>query len=417
MREYLSIELDNKAFDEFVRGHENSEFTQLTGWAEVKSDFWYSKKIAMSKNRELIAAALLLFRKMPGLPYTLCYSPRGFVMDYHNEADVLAMAEIVKGAAAKEKAFTIKIDPNIARAEYPELLSVMKKAGFVHAGFTKGIVDAQPRFTFLVDLTRSEDEILKSFNSQTRNLVRKALKNGVFCEEAGMEGLNVFWQLMEETGKRDGIMVRYKGYYEALLKAFQDNGEARMYLTGFRPADGVKSAENELEIVNKEEEKFKRKMENTTDPKKKANFRSELDILEGRRAKTLERIKEMRSLVESGKEKIYLSGGIMACCGEKAYYLYGASSDQFRELVPNYVMVLEMMKAAKAFGIKEYDLGGISGYTEEADLEKDDAAGLYMFKRQFGGSFYERVGEFNCTVKPVVNRAFNLAMKIRGKLR
>ncbi len=415
MSEYKQVQIDDKTFDEFVKNHPNKEFTQLSAWAYVKSDYWYSRKVAMEKDGELIATALLLFRKMPVLNYTLCYSPRGFVMDYSNKDDVRAMISIVKECAKKEKAFTIKIDPNIDRYKYPGLVEFLEGEGFKHNGFTKGLVDAQPRFTFVVNLEADEDEIFSRFTGKSRNHIRKAMKNGLFFEEAGADKLPLFWKFMQETGSRDGIQIRYYEYYERLMESYSKSNDIRMFLVGLNAKDAKANAEKELTTIEKENAKFEKKLEKTKEEQKKENIYLEIKKLNVRKEKALDQIKVMDGFLNGGEEKVYLSSGIMVTCGDAAYYLYGGATSELRELMPSYMMVYNMMLAAKKSGIKYYDLGGISGYTEEDGEVNDDASGLYGFKKQFGGEMLERIGEFDCTLKPAISKMFNIAMSIRNR--
>jgi peptidoglycan pentaglycine glycine transferase (the first glycine) len=76
--------------------------------------------------------------------------------------------------------------------------------------------------------------------------------------------------------------------------------------------------------------------------------------------------------------------------GRRAWYLYGASTDEARELMPNYLLQWEAMRWAKQNGCEEYDLWGVPD-EDEAALEAgfqtrhDGLWGVYRFKRGFGG--------------------------------
>lgn len=77
--------------------------------------------------------------------------------------------------------------------------------------------------------------------------------------------------------------------------------------------------------------------------------------------------------------------------GSRAWYLYGASTDEERELMPNYLLQWEAMCWARGDGSKEYDLWGVPDENEtvlEAGFERrhDGLWGVYRFKRGFGGS-------------------------------
>ncbi len=76
--------------------------------------------------------------------------------------------------------------------------------------------------------------------------------------------------------------------------------------------------------------------------------------------------------------------------GNRAYYLYGASTDEERNRMPTYLLQWEAMIWAKARGCEEYDLWGVPDEEEttlEANFESrhDGLWGVYRFKRGFGG--------------------------------
>jgi peptidoglycan pentaglycine glycine transferase (the first glycine) len=76
--------------------------------------------------------------------------------------------------------------------------------------------------------------------------------------------------------------------------------------------------------------------------------------------------------------------------GERAWYFYGASNNEQRNLMPTYLVQWEAMRWARQRGCKEYDLWGVP----DADLQRLEAEfktrsdglwGVYRFKRGFGG--------------------------------
>ena len=85
-----------------------------------------------------------------------------------------------------------------------------------------------------------------------------------------------------------------------------------------------------------------------------------------------------------------LAALFVACNGNRAYYLYGASTDEERNRMPTYLLQWEAMKWAKAYGCEVYDLWGVPD-EDEATLEdnfekrRDGLWGVYRFKRGFGG--------------------------------
>lgn len=97
--------------------------------------------------------------------------------------------------------------------------------------------------------------------------------------------------------------------------------------------------------------------------------------------------------------------------GNCAWYLYGASSDAHREMMPTYLLQWEAMRWAKARGAEEYDLYGIPDMPE-AELEEsfahrtDGLWGVYRFKRGFGGQIRRTAGPWDRVYQPLLYRAY-----------
>ena len=99
--------------------------------------------------------------------------------------------------------------------------------------------------------------------------------------------------------------------------------------------------------------------------------------------------------------------------GDKAWYLYGASSNRHRNLMPNYLIQWEMIRWAREQGCTLYDFRGVSG-----DLNEDNPLyGLYRFKKGFGGEFTEFIGEWDQIYSPVFYWLFNHVLPIYLKIR
>ena len=109
-----------------------------------------------------------------------------------------------------------------------------------------------------------------------------------------------------------------------------------------------------------------------------------------RRAYELLHPEEMCEILVAEYQGKPLAALFVARHGNRAYYLYGASTDEERNRMPTYLLQWEAMKWAKARGCMEYDLWGVPD-EEEATLEAnfetrhDGLWGVYRFKRGFGG--------------------------------
>jgi lipid II:glycine glycyltransferase (peptidoglycan interpeptide bridge formation enzyme) len=112
-------------------------------------------------------------------------------------------------------------------------------------------------------------------------------------------------------------------------------------------------------------------------------------------------------------------GGLMVLSiGRRAWYLYGASSNDERDRMPNYALQWTAIQWARAHGCTEYDLWGIPDEDED-NLEKhfqqrhDGLWGVYGFKRGFGGKVYRAVGAWDRVYNPAIYTAYRLAVRTR----
>ncbi len=102
-----------------------------------------------------------------------------------------------------------------------------------------------------------------------------------------------------------------------------------------------------------------------------------------------------------------IAGTIAIHYGNKVWYLYGASSNSYRNVMPNFLLQYEMIKWAVDVNADVYDFRGVSG-----DLSEDNPLyGLYRFKKGFNGEFTEFVGEMQMIFKPFTNKFLKFAEK------
>ena len=106
-------------------------------------------------------------------------------------------------------------------------------------------------------------------------------------------------------------------------------------------------------------------------------------------------------------ENTPIAGIIPIMYGNKTWYLYGASSNSYRNLMPNYLLQWEMIKEAIANKCDMYDFRGVSGVVDENHPQY----GLYRFKKGFGAEFTEFIGEIYIPFKPLVYKLYKISEK------
>lgn len=99
-----------------------------------------------------------------------------------------------------------------------------------------------------------------------------------------------------------------------------------------------------------------------------------------------------------------LAGIFVGLFAQQAIYLYGASSNEQRQLMPNHLLQWEAIRWAKQEGARLYDFWGIP----DTDAEEEAMAGVYRFKRGWGGRVVQFLGCYEHIYRP-------LAMKLASR--
>lgn len=101
--------------------------------------------------------------------------------------------------------------------------------------------------------------------------------------------------------------------------------------------------------------------------------------------------------------------------GGTACYMYGASSDEHRNLMPTYLLQWEAMLWAREHGCRTYDLWGVpdedEGTLEAGFTQRNDGLwGVYRFKRGFGGRLARSIGAWDLVYAPLRYRLYSAAV-------
>lgn len=413
------MNITNQEHDAFVKSHPNGDLLQLSKWADTKKlTGWYSRRIAVGEKGEIKGVGQLLFKKVPKLSFTLCYVSRGFVTDYSDKEALKTLVESTIEVAKTEKAYAIKIDPDVEVDKGAEALKNLRDLGFKHKGFKEGLSKdyIQPRMTMITPIDKTDDELIQSFERRNRSKVRLALKRGTKVEHANRDGLTTFAKLMKITGERDGFLTRDISYFENIYDALHSDGDAELFLVKLEPKPVLDKVNQDLDDQLKEKEKLQSKKQD----KKTLN---KLNDIENKINKSNELRDNMIKLEKEHPEGIYLSGALLMFAGQKSYYLYGASSNDYRDFLPNHHMQFEMMRYAREHGATTYDFGG----TDNNPDKDSEHYGLWAFKRVWGTYLSEKIGEFDYVlnsplyklieqVKPRLTKTkIKLSRKLKGK--
>jgi len=213
--------------------------------------------------------------------------------------------------------------------------------------FVKSFEEMQPENNWVVDITKEENEILAQMKQKGRYNIKVAEKNNIEITSSNNIGkeLDIFYDLYSKTGKRKGVTYRGKAYFKNMLDILGKIDYARTYAATAK-IDG---------------------------------------------------------------KTVPLAAAVIIFYGKEALYLYGGSSDEYKNLMAPYLLHWKIMLDAKEKGIEEYNFLGVAP-TEDPN---HPWAGITRFKKQFGGSQEDIMGSYDLILKPLEYQLFKIAERLR----
>ena len=79
-------------------------------------------------------------------------------------------------------------------------------------------LDVEPSKTLILDLRKSEEELLKEMHQKTRYNIKLAEKKEIKLIEADINYFEDFWQLISQTSERDNFRLHGRDYYCEMIK-------------------------------------------------------------------------------------------------------------------------------------------------------------------------------------------------------
>lgn len=300
-------------WDEFIKNHPLATIHQSSAWGHFqetipeRGKYWIA---VLEEGNKIIGGTMLIRHKLPK-GFSWLYAARGPLLNYDSEnleKEINALLSAISLIANQEKSIFLRIDPPLQSPIH------IKNFHITHHGF-------QPEHTLILDITKSEEEILKQMKPKGRYNIHLAEKKGVkistldVAKKAQLDHeIGEFYKILSATAERDSFNVHGENFYKKMIETLIPHCNAELYLAHY------------------------------------------------------------------GNKII---GGIIATFfNDTATYYYGASSDEHREVMANYLLQWHAIKEAKARGMKYYDFLGIA--PEQA--KNHPWQGVTEFKKKFGGT-------------------------------
>jgi lipid II:glycine glycyltransferase (peptidoglycan interpeptide bridge formation enzyme) len=317
---------------------------QSQQWGDIKHSFGWDviQKLWKDEQGTVVAAAQVLRRRIRfagiSFPFSVLYVPRGPILDWNDDTLIKRVITDLEKLAVKEKAIQLKVDPEVITSRI--------------------IAGAE---------TNEISRIIPYLEKQNWHYSPEQIqfKNTVFLN---LDGTEDDWlsRMKQKTrynirlAQKKGVTVRQIALDE--LPLFY-----RMYAeTSLRDGFAIRSENYYCQVWK--------------------------SFIQQNMATGL--IAEVENEPVAGLMLFYFAN--------RAWYLYGMSTDKQREKMPNYLLQWEAMRLAKAKGCNVYDLWGAPDIFDETDR----MWGVYRFKEGLGGEVIKTIGAWDYTPHPILYRLY-----------
>ena len=330
-------------WDNFVTSHEQGHFLQSWGWGTLKAGAdWHPLRVALwdTQHDQIAAGAQILRRTVAHVPPSLghlAYIPRGPVLDWSHQ-------ENANPASSQ-----------ISELFFAQLLPLLRRQGAIALHVE-------------LPLEESEEDSIAAHRTLTAlnfhpvhpvQPIRTIVLDLTPDEQSLLANMKEKWRYNIRLAGRKGVLVRpARGKEDAQV------WYSLLQTTGQRDHFGIHSFDY---------------------------YWRAWQIFAPRR---------QAQLLLAEYEGQLLAGIFVGCMARQAIYLYGASGNAYRNLMPNYLLQWEAIRWAKSQGAISYDFWGIPE-TDDAD---EAMAGVYRFKSGWGGRITRFAGNYEYVFHPLMMR-------------
>ncbi|MCG7305675.1 aminoacyltransferase [Staphylococcus warneri] len=400
------VNLTSEEFGKFTTEH-FSHYTQSSihydNRREMRGDVHL---VGVKNDKDEVIAACLLTEARTLKFFKYFYTHRGPVMDYNNLSLVHFFFKSLTSYLKKHNCLYVLVDPyileNLRNADGEILKSydnravikTMEDLGYKHQGYTVGYdMMSQIRWLSVLDLKgKSEDQLMKEMDYQTRRNIKKTYEIGVKVRTLSIEETGTFFDLFRMAEEKHGFKFRDEPYFEELQKTYGDNAMLKLayidlqeYLTTLE--DKHKDLSKQLHDVETALEENPNSKKNKT---KHTQIKQQYDSNE-------RKINQTKDEIDKEGQVLNLAAAIYIYNDHEVYYLSSGSNPRYNPYMGAYRLQWEMIKFAKAHHIDRYNFYGITGdFSENAE-----DYGVQRFKEGFNANVYEYIGDFVKPIKPL----------------
>jgi len=304
---------------------------QIWEWGEARKKMGLSAiRFGEYSKEKLINTYQMTIHPIPHTPYSIGYIPR-------SQYPSLEFIKYIRDYGKTNKLIFIKFEPYILKFKKPttndQRLTTSIKIS-PHPLF--------PSWTQMLDISKSEDELLKKMKPKTRYNIKHAQKKGVIVKEMlNDQGFEIFSKLYFDTCKRQKYLGHNKMYHSIIWNTLKKN---------------------------------------------------------------------ISHILVAWYNNIPLAAYEVFYFKDRLYYVYGGTSQEYRNLMASNLLMWETIKLGKKLGATTLDMWGSLPPNYD---QNHDWAGFTRFKEGYGTKFIELCNSFDLVCHPLLYNGYNILYQMR----
>lgn len=213
---------DKNEWDGFVTAHPEANFLHAWQWGEFH----------ISRGKKVVRRGVYVGKKLVGVYEGVVETARrgthlaiagGPIIDWGNEEAVQLIRDDMKEQGRAHGCAFVRVRPQLEKSD--ESLALFARLGFKKAPYYLSVEHAG-----ILDLTKSEEELLKGMRQRLRRALRKAEKNNITVETStNPDDIAEFYRIQLETARRHDFTHFSEDFLKKQFAAFAEDDSAVLY--------------------------------------------------------------------------------------------------------------------------------------------------------------------------------------------
>ncbi|MBR6134301.1 peptidoglycan bridge formation glycyltransferase FemA/FemB family protein [Candidatus Saccharibacteria bacterium] len=214
---------DQKKWDKFVTSHDDANFLQSWAWGDFHQarNKTVVRRVVLDNDDKIVAAYVGQVETAKRGTYMAIAG--GPIMDWSNKKLREAVFNDIKEQAEKNKCVFVRIRPQIVEND-------KNRALFKQLGLRPAPMYLSVEYAGILDISKSEEEILAGASQGLRRKIRKAQKNDItVTTSTDPKDIKTFYKIQLETAARQKFVEFSEDFLRKQFEAFAKYDEVKLY--------------------------------------------------------------------------------------------------------------------------------------------------------------------------------------------